>query len=98
MIRYRVYDEDEVLPFENGEYVLFADHEAEIARVREDERANILALSNRVAESQYAAALRDAVEAVKAQPWTHDNWMCVDERKQAVAAIEALSEGENGGR
>ena len=38
----------------------------------------------------YSAALRDAVGAVKALPWSHNNWMSVDERAQAIAAIEGL--------
>lgn len=63
-----------------------------IARVREDERASILTLSDRVKDSQYAAGLRDAVEAVRARkgqyneqrPNTHAAF------REAMAAIEAL--------
>lgn len=70
-----------------------------IARVREDKQdKNIGTVSlGELAKAQehtynagYAAALRDAVEAVKALPWSHNNWMSVGERAQAIAAIEGL--------
>jgi hypothetical protein len=72
------------------------------ARVREDERARIFALSERVKDSQYAAALGDAVEAVAlvetymdfpfespslAMSGETGVWLV---REQALAAIKAL--------
>ena len=67
-----------------------------IARVREDERKyrNEVEYKYQLcvdeAQTVYVAALRDAVEAVKALPFAHMGWMCVEERNQAVAAIQAL--------
>lgn len=60
---------------------------AVIARVREDERARIYALSDRVKNSQYAAALRDAVQAVKLSCSADIELV---ERSEVIAAIEAL--------
>jgi len=75
--RYRVYDEDEVLPFENGEYVTYADARAWVereiaeARAEKDEEFLLQArmdYSDGVAQGQ-RDALAGAVQRVEALPW-----------------------------
>ena len=88
-----------LVPSEDGEWVSHHDHEAEIARVREDEaqgQSEALLKAQRVfLREGYAAALRDAVDAVMALYDRHDA-SCDDprcegpDREFAVAAIEAL--------
>jgi aminopeptidase N len=79
--RFRVYDDDEVLPVENGEYVAYADHVAAVAAARAEgvatlnraERAWRKEISDRLGE-QYEQGQRDERErilaAVEALPWT----------------------------
>lgn len=59
-----------------------------IARVREDERNGPLNL--RSYDAGYAAALQDAVEAVRLSPSADIELV---ERSQVIAEIEALGEG-----
>lgn len=65
-----------------------------IRSVREDERASILTLSDRVKDSQYKAALRDADAVVAAMPtalWINANTDEAQGHKRYVrAAIKAL--------
>ena len=83
-----------LVPSEDGEWVSHHDHEAEIARVREDERSDRATVE--YGASRYAAALRDAVEAVPHDIgcWVMDEPRAVRDcdcwRRHAVAAIEAL--------
>lgn len=78
--RYESYDAWEADEYE-GRYVLFEDHLAVIARVREDERTYTKQTSTAIMaydegrRDGYAAALRDAIAAVRSRedsdhfPW-----------------------------
>lgn len=101
--RYESYDAWPADEYE-GRYVLFEDHLAVVATVREDEAVKRRA--DLIWQDGYDIALRDAVEAVKDAAI----WRATDQavqvagtdvryvvREDAVAAIEALGGERNGG-
>jgi hypothetical protein len=45
--------------------------------------------------SELKAILEEALESIIEKPWTHDNWMAVDERAQAIEVIKKLVNNNN---
>ena len=84
-------DEWQVVPNEEGRYVLFADAAALIARVREDEhtKRDANGFWPPAFQGGYTAALRDAVSAVEALD-DGKTAPANDGYAEAIAAIKSL--------